>query len=219
MGTSNFYNKNASRIFVCLESKELEYSECENCGRFYEGEDDYVPEGEMCSCGLKELVEHGVETYSPELWDIEDFYSNVRDYGIAKSTKLKLDYRKLSEVDNNRNFCGTKLFELSKSKTYGDVDITVNIYCIIRSGYYEAANLDWKLYYNEVETLDLEWDFEKSDDLNAGLKVILRSKAESWAKTTGELLVKTMEEIFGEVSQPYKKIATFSNGETIYEKV
>jgi len=198
MGTNNFYNRNASKVFAVLMNKE-----------------QFV------------LDENGEETEETEEVPVEDYDIEFFDeYLQEKLSESKFETwiptKTTWEEDSNRNFEGRILGELSIVKNYGDVEIKVEIQAICRAGYYEGANLDWELkYYIDGNNVDMEYieeEFIYQSGMNAGLKAIQSKKAYKWLETQGELITEEMERIFTEVSMPLIKVAQFSNGEAIYEK-
>ena len=68
----------------------------------------------------------------------------------------------------------------------------VEVYVIVRSGYYSGCNLDWDIYYDESPS--------KTDE------------------ATGQQLIDKLEKLYAQWSMPLKVKARFSNGETWYEK-
>lgn len=198
MGTNNFYNRNASKVYAVLMDKEQNVL------------DDEGNETE-------ETEEVPVEDYDIKFFDEylqEKIGQSKFESWIPKSTTW--------EEDSNRNFEGRVMGELSIDKNYGDVEIKVEIQAICRNGYYEGANLDWNLNFyvdgNSSELDEIKEDFIYNSYLNAGLKSIISAHAEKWASQAEDELVSEMERIFTEVSMPLIKVAQFSNGEAIYKK-
>ena len=103
---------------------------------------------------------------------------------------------------------------------FGYIEIEVKIIGQVVSAYYEGASLDFVVEFNgeENEELDFYWDFDNSD-MNRGLQVLQNKNAIKWAEKTKTELIRLIEEVFTKVSQPLNVVASFSNGETIYQKV
>ena len=59
---------------------------------------------------------------------------------------------------------------------------------------------------------------EVPKDMNRGLQVLQNKNAVKWAEKTKTELIELIEEVFTKVSQPLNVVASFSNGETIYQK-
>jgi hypothetical protein len=103
---------------------------------------------------------------------------------------------------------------------FGDIEIEVRIIGQIVSAYYEGASLDFVVEFNgeENKELDFYWDFDNSE-MNKGLQVLQNKNAIKWAEKTKTELIELIEEVFTKVSEPLNVVASFSNGETIYQKV
>lgn len=221
MGASNFARGNTSKVFAVLMNREEKYSKCSECEeKYWEWEGNYVEEGDTdCpDCDCKDCIEHGTEYRSAERYEYEDFKEYLRE--TAKESKKQFLYLEEEGSDNDRNYCATNLFSYSTSKMFGDIEIEVRIIGQIVSAYYEGASLDFVVEFNgeENEELDFYWDFDNSD-MNRGLQVLQNKNAVKWAKKTKTELIELIEEVFTKVSEPLNVVASFSNGETIYQKV
>ena len=220
MGASNFARGNTSKVFAVLMNREEKYSKCSECEeKYWEWEGNYVEEGDTdCpDCDCKDCIEHGTEYRSAERYEYEDFKEYLRE--TAKESKKQFLYLEEEGSDNDRNYCATNLFSYSTSKMFGDIEIEVRIIGQIVSAYYEGASLDFVVEFNgeENEELDFYWDFDNSD-MNRGLQVLQNKNAVKWAKKTKTELIELIEEVFTKVSEPLNVVASFSNGETIYQK-
>ena len=220
MGASNFARGNTSKVFAVLMNREEKYSKCSECEeKYWEWEGNYVEEGDTdCpDCDCKDCIEHGTEYRSAERYEYEDF----KEYLIetAKESKKQFLYLEEEGSDNDRNYCATNLFSYSTSKMFGDIEIEVKIIGQIVSAYYEGASLDFVVEFNgeENKELDFYWDFDNSD-MNRGLQVLQNKNAIKWAEKTKTELIELIEEVFTKVSEPLNVVASFSNGETIYQK-
>ena len=221
MGASNFARGNTSKVFAVLMNREEKYSKCSECEeKYWEWEGNYVEEGDTdCpDCDCKDCIEHGTEYRSAERYEYEDFKEYLRE--TAKESKKQFLYLEEEGSDNDRNYCATNLFSYSTSKMFGDIEIEVRIIGQIVSAYYEGASLDFVVEFNgeENEELDFYWDFDNSD-MNRGLQVLQNRNAVKWAEKTKTELIELIEEVFTKVSEPLNVVASFSNGETIYQKV
>ena len=220
MGASNFARGNKSKVFAVLMNTEEKYSKCTECEeKYWEWEENYVEEEDTdCpDCDCKDCIEHGTEYRSAERYEYEDFKEYLRE--TAKESKKQFLYLEEEGSDNDRNYCATNLFSYSTSKMFGDIEIEVRIIGQIVSAYYEGASLDFVVEFNgeENEELDFYWDFDNSD-MNRGLQVLQNKNAVKWAEKTKTELIELIEEVFTKVSQPLNVVASFSNGETIYQK-
>lgn len=205
MGTSNFHYKNASRVYAVLMSYEDEILD-ENGEPTGETETRYPEEYEVDE--LKDFIKNEIE-------DLENgrYYNWVKD-----SNEL-------------RSFPSSYLGSLRTYKPYGDIDIEVYIHAFLRSGYYEGACLDWALqvdingdgeYIDEDDIQYAANDIREysSTNMSNGLRTIMAYKAEKWIRSEADRLSGIMENIFSRNSDvELAKVATFSNGETIYRKI
>ena len=202
MSTGNFYNKNASKIYAGLMNYE----------------DD-------------EAGENGDETVTRSC--DEDDVQMLSDYIDELCEELKKNkkynyYPDGKSWDNNRNFEGRIMGEVSVSKDFGDIGVDVSLQMIMRSGYYEGGNLDWELTilvagsgeYDEEGLTDkaIAEDFEYNSRMPKGMQVIQARNAIKWVMGAKDLLIRDVEEIFTKVSMPLVVTARFSNGETMYAK-
>ena len=195
MGTSNFHNENSSKI----------YAICMN----YEDEETQ-------------------ETIYPESFEFEEAKENVKDC-IAEMCKENKDisfdlfsYRDRSEC---RSFPSSVLCTISKSKYIGGLECEVVLTSIVRSGYYEGANLDFQIdslingydceeLYSENECIE---QYDYSSDYK-GISKIHAKHAYNWMGKTKDELIEKMELVYQNVSEPLSVVGRFSNGETIYQK-
>ena len=212
MGTSNFARGNTSRVFAVLMNEDVYI--CSECGAYH-----YEESPECCDGATYEE-----ETRAVEQFDVEDFVDFVRE--VAKESAPKdIQYSDEDGSDNDRNYCGHDLFSYRTSKMYGDIEVEVQVIAKMVSGYYEGASLDF-----DVTVFD-GYEFSDSDDsveylfgnncscMNQGLLKIQQRHAERWADRTKDQLIALTEQVFEQVSMPLRVVATFSNGETIYEKL
>lgn len=183
MGTSNFYTKNAGRLYPLF----TDLTEDEHAFFDYEEESQFVAEQ------VSNLLDNDNEI--------------INDY-----------------VGNDRNFPERLLIEFKESKVFGDVEIEVNAKVILRAGYYEGANLDYYIefqdqnnYHNFEDSYDIVINHYNSD-MNAGLCSIQTKLARDWAANTREEIENRLEEVFTKITDPYVMVARASNGETFYRK-
>jgi hypothetical protein len=114
---------------------------------------------------------------------------------------------------------------IRRTKTsFGSVEITA----ILRCGYYQGACLDWNIAFTGwSETWD---DLPELEDLASDIAYMNQCKTNSsilkkaeallnWMEKTKDSMVDKLETIFSEHSVGLRRVATFSNGETIYEEV
>jgi len=205
MGTSNFHYKNASRVYALFMNYEDDVLD-EN------GE----PTGEKETAYPDDIVVDETESFiRSEIEDLENgyFFNWVKDSGELRS------------------YPSSYLGSLRSCKSYGDIEVDVYIHALIRSGYYEGACLDWTLqvdingYGEYIDDGDIPYAVDDiiehaSTDMNKGLLTIMARKAEKWIRAEADRLSGIMENIFSRNSEmELKKVAQFSNGETIYKRI
>ena len=152
--------------------------------------------------------------------DVEDFVEFVRE--VAQESAPK-DIQYSQEDGRDRN--ASNLFSYRMSKWYGDLEVELQIVAKMVSGYYEGASLDFEF------TIFDGYEFSDSDNsvenlfgnncscMNQGLLKIQQRHAEVWVDRAKDQLIALTEQVFEQVSMPLRVVATFSNGETIYEKL
>jgi hypothetical protein len=199
MGTSNFHNVNASKVFAVLMNYEAPRL------------DDFGNETE------------DMEYHTPECFEIDDFIDNMKTEAQEFKHKTIKYYK---DCDNDphelRSFESTPLFQYYSNKTFGDMSVTVSINCVIRQGYYEGGNLDWYVTYDlsnyKGDEIDFQKDFIDCSNMPEGMRIIQSRNAERWAQKVTDELVEIVEDLFTKQSMPLVVTARFSNGETHYSK-
>jgi hypothetical protein len=159
-----------------------------------------------------------------ESYDVDDFKDYIRE--VAKESAPKdIQYSKEDGSDRDRNYCASNLFSYRASKWFGDLEVEVQIVAQMVSGYYEGASLDYDVtVFDGYEFSDgdnsVEYLFGNNCScMNQGLLKIQQRNAEQWVDRAKDQLIALTERVFEQVSMPLKVVATFSNGETIYEKL
>lgn len=239
MGASNFARGNASSIFAVLMNTEETFKECSGCGhKHYDY--DYLEEDfkNLSNCENEcedEELEEKTEYRSCEDFEVDDLKSYIRE--LTKEKQGIFRYTEESGSDNDRNYNANYLFNYSMSKSFGDIEVDCKITASMVGAYYEGASLDWDFeIYNGGEWVAVENGFytttEKSiiddlfsvgyndcygSDMSSGLRTIQSKNATKFAEKTKTEMVDLVESIFEQVSNPLKVVATFSNGETIYQ--
>jgi hypothetical protein len=217
MGTSNFARGNTSRVFAVLMNEEVEFSICSKCG------EHHYEEQERCDNGCEDSeMEIQNESRAVERYEVDDFVYFVREVAEESAPK-DIKYSDEDGSDNDRNYCASNLFSYRASKWFGDLEVEVQIVAKMVSAYYEGASLDYDVtvfdgdHFSDSEDAVL-YAFDQSD-MNEGMKVIQQRHAERWVDRAKSELIVLIEQVFEQVSMPLKVVATFSNGETIYEKL
>ena len=223
MGASNFHRGNTSKVFAVLMDREETFKECPECGEIHY-KDNYSEEdfNNLVCCEV-DLVEQTAYV-SPDEYEYDDLKDYIRETAQEEIKNRKdIRFKEESGSDNDRNYCATDLFSFNTSKMFGDIEISVKVIGQIVSAYYEGASLDFVVEFNGEEYTndepDFEWLFEYQSEMNKGLQVLQNKNAIKWAEKTKTELIELIEEVFTKVSQPLNVVASFSNGETIYQKV
>ena len=225
MGASNFARGNTSKVFAVLMNREETFKECSECGHKHYNYEYSLDTLNECENGCEGATfEEQTNYISPDEYEYNDLKDYIRETAQEEAKELKtIWYKEESGSDNDRNYCATNLFSYSTSKMFGDIEIEVSIIGQIVSAYYEGASLDFVVEFNGEEYTndepDFEWLFEYQSEMNKGLQVLQNRNAIKWAKKTKTELIELIEEVFTKVSEPLNVVASFSNGETIYQKV
>ena len=219
MSASNFHRGNTSKVFAVLMNREETFKECPECGEIHNkytySEEDF---NNLVCCEV-DLVEQTAYV-SPDEYEYDDLKDYIRETAQEEIKNRKdIRFKEESGSDNDRNYCATDLFSFNTSKMFGDIEISVKVIGQIVGAYYEGASLDFVVEFNgeENEELDFYWDFDNSE-MNKGLQVLQNRNAIKWAEKTKTELIELIEEVFTKVSEPLNVVASFSNGETIYQK-
>lgn len=194
MGASNFHTVNAYNTYAVLMDYEQE---------------TFDDEGNVT----------GTESVSPSHWDIEDLISNLTYETKEKIKDLPFTFGDVHSIDPHelRSYSSRKLFCLTATRELSEFNIHLEINCVLRSAYYEGATLDWYITDN-LGDLDIEQAIELETYLPIGMVKIQTKHVTAWYEKTKQQLIDTVEEIFKENSTPLNVVASFSNGETIYQK-
>lgn len=166
--------------------------------------------------------EDGNDIY-PNEWDIEDLKSDIHE----QFEKLPFNFQKDDSYDDERSFQGTCLGTMWIERNYGDISVGVKIDIILRSGYYEAAVLDWEtklLIDDEDITYDDLFNTNVFDHtcttMGKGLQQMFLKHIAKWLSNTEEKLITETEKIFENVcSTKLICVGRASNGEAFYQKV
>lgn len=151
---------------------------------------------------------------------------------LAESIKECLPNFKVHEnITSNeelRSFPTSSIGFMCDSIQFLGIEFEFHINIFLRSGYYEASNLDWELeffldgvdyystYSDGLDDISLE---PTTYNIKPGLWSIHKSNLENKLEHLQNSLIKQIESVFAKVSTPYGIIAQFSNGETLYTKL
>jgi hypothetical protein len=159
-------------------------------------------------------------------WDYEDLKDNVL-YGLEKiegyTSHTKSDPHEL------RSFPSQSIGAVSRVTAFPNFTLEVIVTAVARSGYYEGCNLDWHVSY-EIDGYDCEDNYEgcvefalqnslNEDEYSKADIMAYAMLAENNAERLKNEIVKEIEQVFKDYSDPLGVTAQFSNGETIYHKI
>ena len=194
MGTGNFHNRNASKVYAVL----MNYEE-----PVLDENDNETGETRTVSC---------------EDFEYEDLGYNINEKFKEAEKKGLFQFVEKNEYDTDclRSFPSRIKGIVYKSKCFGDVEVEVCISLLLTNGYYEGANLDY--LEPEVTFNGYDSDFKYSSDMSEGMKVIQSKNADKWTNKQIAFLTEEIEKIYTELSTPLNVVARFSNGETMYAK-
>ena len=163
-----------------------------------------------------------------EEWDYDDLKDNLKYAFKAAKEKGMFDTEYYSnafnEKNNNRNFEGNVILMVtSKSKHYKTIgEFYIEVGIIIRNGYYSGVNLDWEC---EIVSDSERYDHDEEiviDDYNYDVSTKQAKQfseyVNNWKEKEMTKIINDVEQILSEYSTELNVVATFSNGETIYEK-
>ena len=158
----------------------------------------------------------------------DDQIENIRSF--LKEKGFNVDANSLKNVkdpDELRSFPSNIIGSISEYKRICNVEFQINMYAVVRSGYYDGFNLDW-FYEVEIEgdcDIDCFPDLEQLSetlsyygDVSVGMGKIQAKNALKWLNKTVDSLIETTEDCFEKITTPLVIVERFSNGETIYAK-
>ena len=165
-----------------------------------------------------------VSEFQDHEWEMEylkKYFKDKHPRGIGYYSQSFKDENEL------RSYPSQSICSLHDCKTFGDVDIQIEIGVVVRSGYYEAANLDYNIryvglgsWYDSIPFLsDIQHELSYHSNMNAGLCAIQSNNIENWLDKRSKELIEAVEKMFEEISNPMQVAYQFSNGETGYTAV
>jgi hypothetical protein len=155
----------------------------------------------------------------------QDVETNVSEAigEYVKNSKAYLGY-------SNKYYRDASIIEvISLTEEVAGISLSVDIEILMRSGYYEGANLDYEINY-KVESVEFDdlseafqayydvatWDF----DMNKGLAKIQAKNAVNRLEAMSDELIENVEKILkANCTHVLQVVARFSNGETLYSEV
>jgi hypothetical protein len=159
-------------------------------------------------------------------WDYEDLKGNVY-YDLKKIEGF--NDRTKSDPHELRSFPSDSIGAVSRVTAFPNFTLEVIVTAVARSGYYDGCNLDWHVCY-EIDGDDCDGDFEgyieyalqnslNEDEYTKADVMAYAMLAENNAERLKNEIVKEIEQVFKNYSDPLGVTAQFSNGETIYHKI
>lgn len=130
-----------------------------------------------------------------------------------------------SPASELRSFPATTICRVhSEDKCYAFGNINLRFDIIVRSGYYQGANLDYEMYVEtdneDYESItDLIEDIQRYPedfDISEGMSEKYAKWIENWFKKEVEPMKEEIEKVFADYTTPLCVTARFSNGETMY---
>jgi hypothetical protein len=160
-------------------------------------------------------------------WDYDDLKGNV--YYDLKKIDGFTDRTK-SDPHELRSFPSQSIGAVSRVTAFPNFTLEVTVTAVARGGYYEGCNLDWHVCYeidgDSCDTDEFENYIEYSlrnslneDEYTKADVVAYAMLAENNAERLKNEIVKEIEQVFKDYSEPLGVTARFSNGETIYHKI
>lgn len=174
--------------------------------------------------GWYEDEETGEEVHY-EQWDWDAEIDYIQEALKEKGYGTNGDY-----TNDNRNFPAQYLAHKYNSKNFMGIEMYVEVTSVIRSGYYQGANLDYEINVSmeghgghDLDEITEEYLFEMIEDYNdgenRGMMRINAIRANNWITREVEQLTEEIEKVFDHMTTPYVKTGGFSDGTAVYEKV
>jgi len=183
MGTSNFHNENATRIYA---------DECD-----YEGA-------------------------------YEDLVSNVRYSLQAKDEAKTIQFTFDDDISLDselRSFPARSIGTVYENFSFLNADINVELIPLVRSGYYEGANLDYEVSFilegenfeSITDLISAIQDYPEDYDTTPGLIAIHSNNLQNRLEKSFNTLVEETEATFAELTIPLIRLGGLSDGTSVYE--
>jgi len=166
--------------------------------------------------------------YAIDLSDCDDFTGEYLIEDIKEGVLKDLKANEDSDDTGDRNYPG-EYFGRIEDLPADDYDVFfVTAGLIIRSGYYANANLDYEIKvvnnysgeYLDLDEIDEATIIDALEDAN-GRKPTKKQIAKLKRKIDAQALQleDRIKEVYTEYTTPLLRVATFSNGEAIYEEI
>ena len=123
-----------------------------------------------------------------------------------------------------RSFPATSIGLFQDYIFIGQEEVMISVVAMTRSGYYEGFNLDYEVAINQNYS-DYEDGKEVLDDMYEyipSMRGLITMNRAKWTNDIDEAVkafTDRLEHVFSMYADGMKVVATFSNGETIYERI
>jgi len=170
-------------------------------------------------------------TYVIDYGDDEYMWSECQEYLADWIKELDSSFESdtyLKSEQELRSFPASSIGYWNFELEFLNLTFKFRINLFIRSGYYDAANLDYEFqwylegcdYYKDAEQILSEIDYNpEAYDVSPGIWAIHKSNLKRKLDILESLAIAKVESILPQISTPYGVIAQFSNGETFYGKL
>lgn len=241
MGTSNFcyeHRLDVIRLSSVHDWNDPEHIAAENVDREAEGlpliaEDDWEYFADQATFQIDSVV----EMIQNEAYKMQPYYRALNHRNVCVySEKIDRDSR-LARSRYDNSYGGLTIARVHASTEVGGLDIQAEIELVLRSGYYDGANIDPilsvgtdRVYCMSEWDADFDHTAEIRDDLlahsglseaqvNALYRVRNGCKRSSLELTLDAVIRAAWieyERLVSDFVEPYTEFARFSNGETWY---
>jgi hypothetical protein len=156
---------------------------------------------------------------------LADLRQALRSAAADPKVKAIADYRTghdTSEPDYNRNYPGRIIAVVwSETKRYRGFAVYLSAKIIVRSGYYEGANLDYAIGCHVRGREYLKDDLDEvclHSELPGSRRAYQLALAKRWFDRHYAPFTAAIETVFRRHSTPLRLVARASNGEAFYER-
>jgi len=170
-------------------------------------------------------------TYVIDYGEDQDLWDECQEYIGNWLQEVDSNFEPDDSLNSNeelRSFPSSSIGSIDWELNYLNLNFTYCINIFIRSGYYEAANLDYEFewlidgcdyYENTTDVISkLEEDLEYYD-IKPGIWALHGSRLQTKLESIESEAIQHIESLLTQVSTPYGVTGHFSNGETIYHKL
>lgn len=165
------------------------------------------------------------EIVSPEHYEYDELKERLVEYIEENTPQYNTTKLHFNESDNDRNRPTTRIITVYDSKDYAGTEIEVMIHIGVTAGYYEGANLDFEIAFDdglngEVEDVSELVDWLEWGNMPQGMQVIQKKNILRWITKVLPEMKEHVNKLLAQFSgTKLEVVATFSNGETIYKEV